>query len=72
MAWLHVSQTGSAYDLWPSLAHTRPEPDLPEEPDRNKDLPDVNPGSNPANPGDQPNVREPGQPPDVVAAARGA
>ena len=47
--------------------HTQPEPDLPEDPDRNDDLPDVNPGSNPDNPGDQPHVREPGAPPDIKA-----
>jgi hypothetical protein len=48
-------------------AHTQPEPDLPEDPDRDDDLPDVNPGSNPDNPGDQPHVREPGVPPDIKA-----
>lgn len=45
----------------------QPEPDLPEDPDREDDLPDVNPGSNPDNPGDQPHVREPGAPPDIKA-----
>ncbi len=48
--------------------HTPPEPDLPEDPDRHDDLPDVNPGSNPDNPGDQPHVREPGAPPDIKAS----
>ena len=47
--------------------HVQPDPDVPEDPDRDDDLPDVNPGSNPENPGDQPAVREPGRPPDVVA-----
>jgi hypothetical protein len=49
-------------------AETPPtEPDLPEDPDREGDLPDVNPGSNPDNPGDNPGVREPGKPAKVVA-----
>ena len=53
---------------WPGLsAHVPVEPDVPEDPDRESDLPDVNPGSNPDNPGDRPQVREPGRPPDVVA-----
>jgi hypothetical protein len=71
MSGLHLYRTSSAHHPWPVFAHTPPEPDLPEDPDRDKDLPDVNPGSNPENPGDQPNVREPGKPPDVVADARG-
>lgn len=38
-----------------------PPPGVPEE------FPGVTPGSNPDNPGDDPGVREPQQPPDVVA-----
>lgn len=53
----------------------RPEPDSPEDPDREKQLPgvnpDVNPGNNPANPGDDPGVAEPGRPATVIAAATG-
>lgn len=45
----------------------RPDPDVPDDPDRDKDLPDVNPGSNPENPGDDPAVTEPGKPARVVA-----
>jgi len=45
------------------------EPDLPDDPSREKDLPDVNPGSNPDNPGDRPAVREPGKPERVVAGS---
>lgn len=48
---------------------TPDDPDLPDDPDRGGDLPDVNPGGNPENPGDNPAVREPGQPAEVVAAA---
>ena len=44
-----------------------PEPDVPDDPDREGDLPDVNPGSNPANPGDTPGVTDPGKPATVVA-----
>lgn len=43
------------------------DPDSPDDPDQGGDLPDVNPGSNPENPGDHPAVREPGQPAEVVA-----
>jgi len=53
------------------LAHAdppvRPDPDVPDDPDREQDLPDVNPGSNPDNPGDRPAVTEPGRPARVVA-----
>lgn len=53
------------------LAHAdppvRPDPDVPDDPDREQDLPAVNPGSNPDNPGDQPAVTEPGRPARVVA-----
>lgn len=53
------------------LAHdyppVRPDPDVPDDPDREQDLPDVNPGSNPDNPGDQPAVTEPGRPARIVA-----
>jgi len=48
-------------------AAPRPDPDSPDEPDQGEDLPDVTPGSNPENPGDNPAVREPGQPAEVVA-----
>ena len=48
-------------------AAENPEPDLPEDPDRQDDLPDVNPGGNPENPGDNPGVAEPGKPARVVA-----
>jgi len=53
-----------------AVAHVppSPEPDTPDDPDQGGDLPDVNPGSNPENPGDNPAVREPGQPAEVVAA----
>ena len=44
-----------------------PEPDVPDDPDREGDLPNVNPGSNPANPGDTPGVTDPGKPATVVA-----
>lgn len=49
-------------------AAENPEPDFPEDPDREDDLPDVNPGSNPENPGDNPGVTEPGKPARVIAA----
>jgi hypothetical protein len=52
------------------VAHTppvSPGPDVPDDPGRESDLPDVNPGSNPANPGDDPRVTEPGKPAKVVA-----
>lgn len=49
-------------------AAENPEPDFPEDPDREDDLPDVNPGSNPENPGDNPGVAEPGKPARVIAA----
>ncbi len=63
---------------WPTewaVAHVPPgpdpdspdDPDLPDDPDRGGDLPDVNPGGNPENPGDNPAVREPGPPAEVVA-----
>ncbi len=48
-------------------AAVRPDPDTPDDPDNGDDIPDVNPGSNPENPGDKPAVTEPGKPPEVVA-----
>lgn len=50
-----------------TASQVRPDPDLPEDPDREEDLPEIDPSSKPHNPGEGPAVTEPGDPPRIIA-----